>query len=144
MRGLEIRGGLTHGRGVSESARLLWVKTIHFCGSLHNAISNLTKVLHKTSEQHTELGQSRIKRDNDDLMKSSNWFKSHNPFTLEDSSLRSLSTGSTASEENDINCDDADGVGRSIQETLDNACIEDAKIHRKDQMKTLNSLNPCI
>ena len=59
-------------------------------------------------------------------MKISNWFKSHNPFTLQDSSLRSLSTGLTASKENDINCDDADGLGRSIQETLDNVCIEDS------------------
>ena len=144
MRGLKSRGGLTRGRSVSESVRLLWVKTMHRCASVHNATSNLTKVLHKTSEQHTELGQSRIKRDNDDMIKISNWFKSHNPFTLEDSSLRSLSTGLTASEENYINCDDADGVGRSIQETLDNVCIEDAKIHRKDQVKTLNSLRPAI
>ena len=72
MRGLKSRGGLTRGRGVSESVRLLWVKTMHRCASVHNAMSNLTEVLHKTSEQHTELGQSRIKRDNDDLMKISN------------------------------------------------------------------------
>ena len=69
MRGLKIRGGLTRGRGVSKSVRLLWVKTVHRCASIHNAMSNLTKVLHKTSEQHTELRQSRIKRDNDDLTK---------------------------------------------------------------------------
>ena len=117
---------------------------MHRCASVHNAMSNLTKVLHKTSEQYTELGQSRIEKDNDDLMKISNWFKSHNPFTLEDSSLRSLSTGLTASEENDINCHDVDGVGSSIQETLDNVCIENAKIHRKDQVKTLSSLRPGI
>ena len=55
-----------------------------------------------------------------------------------------MSTSLRASEENDINCDDADGVGRSIQETLDNVCIEDAKIHRKDQVKTLNSLRPGV
>lgn len=110
MRGLKSRGGLTRGRGVSESVRLLWVKTMHRCASIHNAMSNLTKVLHKTSEQHTELGQSRIKRDNDDLMKIINWFKWHNPFTLDDTSLRSLSMGLTASEENDLNCDDADCV----------------------------------
>ena len=58
MRELKSCGGLTWGQGVSESVRLLWVKTMHHCASVHNAMSNLTKVLHKTSEQHTELGQS--------------------------------------------------------------------------------------
>ena len=144
MRALKSRGGLTHGRGVSESVRLMWVKTMHRCASVHNAMSDLTGLLHKTSEQHTELGQSRIKRDNADLQKIINWFCYHNPFSVEDPSLRSLSTGLTAMKENGINCDDADSVGRSIQKKLDNVCIEDAKFCRKDQVKTLDSLWPSI
>ena len=110
IRGLKSRGGLTRGRGVSESVRLIWVKTMHRCASVHNAKISIKNVLHKISEQQTELAQSRKKRDNDDLMKINNLFNTYNSFTLDDSSLRSLSTGLTPSEENDINCDDADSV----------------------------------
>ena len=144
MRALKSRGGLTHGRGVSESVRLLWVKTMHRCASVDNAMSDLTGLLHKTSEQHTELGQSRIKRDNADLQKIIHWFCWHDPFSVDDPSLRSLSTGLTAINEDGINCDDADSVGRSIQKKLDNVCFEDAKFSRKDQVKTLDSLRPSI
>lgn len=81
---LKSRGGLTHGQGVSESVRLL-----HRCASVHNAMSDLTGLLHKTSEQHTELEQSQIKRDNADLLKIIDWFCYHNPFSVEDPSLTS-------------------------------------------------------
>jgi len=29
MKAIKSRGGLTHGRGLSESLRILWVKTMH-------------------------------------------------------------------------------------------------------------------
>ena len=58
--------------------------------------------------------------------------------------MRSLSTGLTATDEDGVNCDNADGVGRTIQEMLDNICIKDAIIRRKDHVKTLESLRPGI
>jgi hypothetical protein len=117
MRALKSKGGLTRGRGVTESVRLLWVKTMHRCTSVHNSMSDLTGLHHKTSEQHTELGQSRKMRDNEDLQKIIDWFSYRNPFSMEDLSLRSLSTGLTATDEDCVNCDDADSVGRTIQES---------------------------
>ena len=90
MRGLKSRGGLTHGRGVTESVRLMWIKTMHRCADIHSAMSDLTGLLHKTSEQHAELEYSRVNRDNEDLLKILEWFQAHNPFSAEDSKLRSL------------------------------------------------------
>ena len=98
---------------------------------------------HKTSEQHIELGQSRKNRDNEDLLKIIDWFCCHKPFTMEDPSL-SLPTGLTVTDEDDVNCGNADGIGRTIQEMLDNICIEDAIIRHKDHVKTLESLRPGI
>ena len=65
---------------------------------------------------------------------------SHLPFNVENPSLRSLSSGLMASDDDGINCDDAESVGELIQKKLDGVTIEDATISRKDHAKTLDSL----
>ena len=144
MRAVKSRGGLTRGRGVSESVRVMWVNSMHRCASVHNAMCNLTGLQHRTSEQHIELGKSRIKRDNKDLKKIMNWFEIHNPFDANESLLRSLSTGLTVSHTMDVSCDEAEKVGYDIQSNLDGVCLEDAKIKRKDKVTTLDSLRPGV
>ena len=144
MRSLKNRGGLTRGRGVSESTRVLWTNSMHRCASVHNAMSVLTGLQHRTSLQHVELGQSRIKRDNDDLCKILDWLDLHDPFDTSQSSLRCLVTGLTAVDGDGINCDDVENVGRAIQAKLDNVCIEDAKIKRSDCIRTLQVLRPGV
>ena len=67
MRSLKSRGGLTRGRGVTESVRLIWLKTMHRSAEIHNSVSSLTKLLHVSCEQHVELRASRKRRDNFDL-----------------------------------------------------------------------------
>ena len=42
MRTIKSRGGLTRGRDVTESVRVMWVNSMHRCASVHNAMSNLT------------------------------------------------------------------------------------------------------
>ena len=66
MRSLKSRGGLTRGRGMTESVLLSWIHSMHGCASVHNSMTELTNLQHRTSEQHVELGNSRINRDNDD------------------------------------------------------------------------------
>ena len=104
----------------------------------------MTGAWRKTSEQHTELGASRIKHDNDDLGILNDWFKIYEPFDAMDPNLKSLYTGLTASVGDGINCDQAEQVGFEIQKKLDNACIEDVKFKRKDQVRTLEDLQPAI
>ena len=67
MRSLKSRGGLTHGRGIAESVRNLWISSMHRCTGIHNTMGNLTHQLHRTSEQHIELSSSRLRRDNVDI-----------------------------------------------------------------------------
>ena len=61
MRSLKTRGGLTRGRGITENVMLTWVHTMHVCTSIHGAMTTLTGNTHKTSNQHAELGRSRMK-----------------------------------------------------------------------------------
>ena len=142
MRSLKSRGGLTRGRGVTESVRLIWLKTMHRCAEIHNSMSSLTKLLHVSSEQDVELGASRKRRDNIDLQKIISWFNDHNPFSVNEPCLKRLSTGLIANEE--INCDDAEKVGENVQKSLDNLTIEEAKISKKDHIKTLDILQTGI
>ena len=60
MRALKTSGGLTRGRRFSESVRSMWVNTMHRCAEIHNAMTTLTGSLHRTSEQHVELGASWV------------------------------------------------------------------------------------
>ena len=54
----------------------------------------------------------------------------------------SLLSGLTATENDNINCDNAESDGKNIPAGLDNACVENAKIRRKDQVKILGFLHP--
>jgi hypothetical protein len=63
MRSIKSRGGLTRGRGLSESVRHQWIFSMHKCAGVHDAMTNMTKLKSSTSEQHVDLGASRCKRD---------------------------------------------------------------------------------
>ena len=96
MAALKGGGGLTHGRGLSESVRHIWVFMMHHCANLYNAMSRLTGKKLKTSLQHVHLSTARREKDSKDLVKFIQWFDVNNPFDLEVHELMSLSTGLTA------------------------------------------------
>lgn len=141
MRSLKSRGGITRGRGISESVRITWINTMHRCASVHDAASSFTNLLLSTSEQHIDLSNSRIKRDNQDLEKLISWFDAHEPFDRHEPSLKSLATGITASSDDNITCDNAENVGLNIQKDLDGKCIESVVVKRSKQVKTLEDLS---
>ena len=69
MRSIKSRGGLTRGRGFTESTRHQWVHTAHQCAGIHDAMTSTTKLNLDSSEQHIELGTTRRNRDTLDLSK---------------------------------------------------------------------------
>ena len=84
-----------------------------------------------------ELSTSRRTRYNNDIGKLLTWFNTNDPFDTNLSTLRSLSTGLTASSNDKIDCDDVENVGLRIQAKLDGVCFEGATIKRTDQVRTL-------
>ena len=88
-----VNRGLTHGRGLTESVRTLWVNSQHVFSLIYSAVTSLTDNQTVSSHQHEELGVTRQKRDAEDLDKISSWFKIHNPFDINRTQLQSLSTG---------------------------------------------------
>ncbi len=108
MRSIKSRGGLTRGRGVTESVRLQWIYSMHKCAAVHDAMTTITDLKHMTSEQHVELGTSRSTRDYEDMTKIQDWFDQHEPFNLNDPNLHPLSSGLSAPIGDGINCDETE------------------------------------
>ena len=126
MKSLESRGGLTHGRGLTESVRTLWVNSHYACSLIYSAMITLTSNQTASSYHHEKLGVTRQKRDAKDLDGISSWFKIQNPFDRNRTQLQSLSTGLIADDK--INCDKTESLGSSIQMKLDNLKFSEASI----------------
>ena len=69
MRSIKSRGGLTGGRGMTESVRHLWALSLSQMAEIHDAMLQITKVSAKCSEQHEEIGKSRTSQDYRDCKK---------------------------------------------------------------------------
>ena len=58
MQSIKSSGGLTRGRGITESTRQLWLGSMHRCADICNVMGELTGVYPNTSEQHVDLSCS--------------------------------------------------------------------------------------
>ena len=125
---------------MTETVRLQWIYSMHKCAGVHEAMTSMTNVKHKTSEQHIELGTSRSNRDFADLHNIQEWFNQHEPFDLNEPRLRSLSSGLTSSDGDDVNCHKTEEVGAHIEKKLDNMKVVEASIKRSDQVRSLDHL----
>ena len=68
MRSIKSRGGLTRGRRFIEAVRLMSVYNMHSCAQVHDVMTSLTGIAHRTSEQHVELTGARRKWDFNDMV----------------------------------------------------------------------------
>ena len=136
MRSIKSRGGLTRGRGVTETVLLQWILSMHKYAAVHEAMTSVTNAKHKTSEQHVELGESRSNRDYSDLNTVKAWFDQHEPFDQNETRLRSLSSGLKASQSDGVNCHETEKVGEYDQQKLDDVNVAEASIKRNDQIKS--------
>lgn len=89
MRVLKSRGGLTRGRGKTDSVIATWIHSMHACASIHDVMIEFTQNQQKGSEQHVELDESRLKRDQADLTKLKDCLARNNPFNKEEPFLHS-------------------------------------------------------
>ena len=93
MRSIKSRGGLTWGRGITETVRLQWIYSMHRCAAVHDALTTATHIKQVSSEQHIDLSTSRCNQYFSDLGKIQEWFDVHVPFDSEEWRLRYLSSG---------------------------------------------------
>jgi hypothetical protein len=137
MRSVKSSGGLTRGRGMSESQRALWLLSMPACGDISSAMQEATDMEFFTSEQHTESTTARMKRDDKDMKELLKYMLPRNPFTFNLAmSLRSISTGVTA--DPTTNVDRAKDIGLSIVESMVGKAVSEFKFKKKDQAVTMD------
>ena len=76
---------------MQEGTRHLWALSLNHLASINNAMKLLGGSSVKRSEQHIDLGPSRLTQDHTDWKRFKDWLTARNPFTFEDSNLHSLS-----------------------------------------------------
>ena len=112
---LAVAIGPVHGLILSQSRSLCdaSMHTMYRCSEIHNPMLELTGNANKTSKQHCELGVARITRDLKDLQIIHIWFTENYSF-LEKAELMFISTGLTAPQDSDTNCDKASETSAKI------------------------------
>ena len=136
MRSVKTCGGLTRGRGMSESQRLIWLLSMPACADINSAMQNLSGVMYHTSDQHKDTTKARQERDYMDTNELVTFLSQRNPFSA-DPSLRSITTGVAAGE--DVDADKAKEVGEKVLCSMLGKNINDHSFRKKDQVKTLAS-----
>ncbi|CAG2196688.1 unnamed protein product [Mytilus edulis] len=98
MRSVKTAGGLTRGRGMTESQRSLWLMSMPACAEINQAMQDLSGVGYFSSEQHKDETHARQKKDTNDIQTLLTFLKSRNPFidSEVDRSLRNIETGVVA------------------------------------------------
>ena len=144
MRSVKSIGGLTRGRGMIQSVRDLWVSTLHSYGVVEQSMREITGTPRLSSEQHVEFGSTRCNRDFDNLTKVYLRFQQFNLFNIKDERLRFLSSELAVKPGDQVNCDDAESVGRKIQEQIDNVAVTKAKVPRSKKVRNLLQLTKAI
>ncbi len=61
MRSVKSRGGMTRGRGMDETQRLVWLLAMPACAQVNLSMQTLAGVQYQSSEQHKDMGKTRKK-----------------------------------------------------------------------------------
>jgi len=93
------------------------------------------------SEQHVELRSARMKRDNSDIVKLTNWLSSYYPFS-ECKIIMSIFSGLIG--DASINCHEAVEIGRVSMDSIVGKHFSDVSLKRTSRVLTLASLNSSI
>jgi len=136
MRSVKTTGGLTRGRGMSESQRITWLLSTPLCAEVNLALQDYTSVQYGTSDQHKEQRAARQARDTDDTHKLIGYLSSKDPFG-NDPTLQSIDTGITAGDS--VNADQAASVGRKILDGMVDKKVLDHTFKKNNQVVTFDT-----
>ncbi|XP_073243634.1 uncharacterized protein [Porites lutea] len=123
MRSVKTTGGLTRGRGMSETQRLVWLMSMPACADINNSMQNLTGTNFLTSEQHKDTTKARQEHDQQDTNTTIRYLSKRSPFDSE-SSLRNIATGVVADD-------------RKILDSLTGKNAYEYTFRKKNQVVTL-------
>ena len=136
MRSLKTSGGMTQGRGITDSTLTKWVHGLPHCLRFCGALEQFSGVVTAKSEQHRDLRSSTQLSDKKDYDIFVDWLQSHPPFAgYQPDRLVSISTGVIADQS--VNCDDAVQLGAAAASKLTGKPFSEISLHRNDKVKTI-------
>ena len=135
MRSLKTTGGLTKGRGLFETQRLLWAVSMPAYAAINSSMQQLTNVKYSTSEQHKEATYSRVARDAKDIQEVLLYLSQKSPFTAE-TSLRNIATGVTAPPY--VNVHESKSIGKHFLASVEGKPVASYIFRNKDQAVTMD------
>lgn len=141
MRSMKTQGGLTHGRGMSESVITKFVLTMIILIEVCNEMEKFCNVSYFTSDQHVDSTDSRITRDAADIEKLLEFFKKYNPFP-ETNKIMSIFSGIVGNDS--INCHQAYEIGMKSIESVIGTDFESLKLSRKNRVLSLKSVQSSV
>lgn len=95
MRSVKTHGGLTRGKGSTETQRLVWVLSMLACANINNAMQSFTGVSYDTSNPHKDLSKARQTKDGSDTFAHVTYLDEKDLFN-EKPSLHNTANGITA------------------------------------------------
>lgn len=137
MRGIKTLGGLTHGRGFSESVLNKWILGLPATHHVCEAVENYCDITSSTIDQHVEMRDARIQTDEQDRRKFGQWLREHSPF-IDTNNLVSLATGYVTGDE--TNCYEAKRVGEEILQKS----VSEASLFGARKLKRANTERPWL
>jgi len=116
MRSAKTTGGMTRGKGMSESQRTQWLLSMPTCVEMNNAMQSFCEKEFQSSPQHNkEFGKTRNERDYKDTQTFVSFLEERTPFR-KDPLLYNIETGVTSSE--NVNVHKAKSVGDGIVQSM--------------------------
>jgi len=123
MKMMKVQGGLTRGRGITDTALVYFICALPPCIPIMEALDNLAGTSSASSEQHVahkdhkELRSACQNRDATDLVTFTSWLTTHSPFDPKyQTKLISIFSGMSADET--INCNQTDEFGSELQKAM--------------------------
>ncbi|CAK1580968.1 unnamed protein product [Parnassius mnemosyne] len=141
MRSMKSSGGLTRGRGITDSVLAKWVCGSPGCTAICTSLEEFAEVVFASGEQHVDFRQSRQQRDSRDRAKIREWFSEHPPFPKLNS-LISLSTGVLGNSK--VNCHQALDIGTKTMQNFIGRRFSDMKQSKKNVVLSLASMSSSI
>lgn len=139
MRCMKIKGGLTHGKGITDSVLYVlakWILTMPIKTSLNRCVQKFCNVLFTTSEQHVDARPSIIKRDTEDVEKIIKLLSTYEPF-IKCNAIMSITSGLKG--DKTINCHNAFEVGCDLMQSIVELSFNELKFQRKNRILSLEN-----
>lgn len=136
MRSIKTHGGLTRGKGMTETQRLLWVLSMPACANINDAMQKFSGVSYETSDQHKDISKVRQARDVKDTLDLISYLKERDPFK-ENTSLHNIANGMAA--QDGVNVDQTKEIGDKILVSMAGKSVEEFTFRKADEAMTLAS-----